>query len=123
MNDYNIEGPKDDDINGSNDNHDLNEINLDEEDNTGRNRTQRNRQSMTSGLPSANNGSGLNRDYWRLLAPHIYPKVSAMGVAEKAGIQMMTEYFEVEASKTTRIRRIRRIRIRIRIRRRRRRNE
>ena len=56
---------------------------------------------MAAGLPSANNGSGLNGDYQRLLAPHICPKVSAMGVAEKAGIQIMKEYFEIEASKLT----------------------
>ena len=28
-------------------------------------------------------------DYWRLFAPHICPKVSAMDVAKKTGIQMM----------------------------------
>ena len=32
---------------------------------------------------------------------HICPTLSAMVVAEQAGIQMMKEYFEIEASKST----------------------
>ena len=55
---------------------------------------------MAGSIPSGN-GSELDGDYWRLLAPYICPKVSAMGVAEQAGIQMIKEYFEIEASKST----------------------
>ena len=56
---------------------------------------------MVPGLPNANNGSGLNGPYWMQLGSHIYPTLSAMIVAEQAGIRMMKEHFETEASKST----------------------
>ena len=85
-NDLNNEGSEDDDTNGSDDNHDPNEINLNEEDITGRNYTRKNRRNMAASIPSGNN-SELDKDYWRLLAPHICPKVSTMSVAEKAAFK------------------------------------
>ena len=55
------------------------------------------RGNMVHGLPSANNGSGLNGSHWS--ASHIYPMLSAMVVAEQAGVRMMKKYFEIEAFK------------------------
>ena len=56
---------------------------------------------MVGGLPNANNEEGLNGPYWQQMGSHICPTVSAMVVAEQAGIRMMKEYFEIEASKST----------------------
>ena len=60
---------------------------------------QGNRQSMVPDLPNANNKEGLNGPHWMMMGSHICPTVSVMGVAEQAEIQMMKEYFEIEASK------------------------
>ena len=102
-NDLNIEESESNNIDGSeyDDNHVPNDIDLGEEDTTVRRHTQRNKQSIAASLPRAIIGSGLDRKYWRQLGLHICPTVSAMGVAEQAGIQMMKEYFEIEASKST----------------------
>ena len=58
---------------------------------------------MVQALPtgSANNGQGLNGPYWQQMGSYICSTLSAMVVAEQAGIQMMKEYFEIEASKST----------------------
>ena len=62
--------------------------------------TQGNRtSSMARGLPSVNNGRGLNGPYWS--ASHICPTLSVMIVAEQGKVQMMKEYFEIEVSKST----------------------
>ena len=85
---------------------DLNDIiQVDENVNTKRRNhnmgTQRNKRSIADGLPSANNGSGLNRDYWSQPGSHIYPMLAEIVVAEQAGMKMMKEYFEIEGSKST----------------------
>ena len=105
--DSEIEESEDDNIDGSedDDNHDTNDIKQVEEDTTVRRRNhnisnQRNRRSMVPALPSANNRTGLNRPYWQI-GLHICPTLSAMVVAEQAGIRMMKEYFKIEASKST----------------------
>ena len=43
---------------------------------------------------------GLNGPHWMQMGSHICPTVLAMGIAEQAGIQMMKEYFKIEASKS-----------------------
>ena len=52
-------------------------------------------------LPRVNNGVGLNGPYWDQIGSHTCPILRAMVVAKQAGIQMMKEYFEIEASKST----------------------
>ena len=78
---------------------DANDIKQGEED-TGAAR-RRSRRSMHRSLPGANNEDALNRDYWNRMASHICPVIGAMVVAEQAGVRMMKEYFEIEASKST----------------------
>ena len=85
-NDPNIEESEDNNIYGPEDdnNHDPNDIDQVEKDNTVRRRThnmgtRRNRQSIVSGLPSTNNGTGLNGTYW--MGPHICPTLSVTVVA------------------------------------------
>ena len=73
-----------------NNSHDTNDIKQVEEVTTVRRRNhnisnRRNRQSMVSGLPSANNGTGLNGTYWQI-GSYICPTLSAMVVAEQAGV-------------------------------------
>ena len=81
------------------DGQDTNNIKQFEED-TGAGK-RRNRRSMIRALPSAKNGTGLNRPYWHQMGSPICPTLLAMVVAEQARIQMMKEYFEIEASKST----------------------
>ena len=88
-----------------NNNGDSNDIGQGEEDFTIRRRnhnmnTQGNRTgNIAPGLPSANNGTGLNGLHW--MKSYICPTLSVMVVTEQAGIRMMKEYFEIEASKST----------------------
>ena len=63
-NDPDIGKPEVDNIDGSDDSHDPNDIDLLEEDNTERRNTQRNRRGIAAGLPSANNGSELDKESW-----------------------------------------------------------
>ena len=56
---------------------------------------------MVPGLPNTNNDEGLKRQHWMQVGSHICPMVSAMEVTEQAGIQMMKEYFKIEAFKST----------------------
>ena len=105
-NEPNIWEPENDNIEGSEDNNDRdsNDIIQVKEDVTTRRKnhgmgTRRNRQSIVPGLPSTNNGSGLNIGYWMQSGSHICPTLAAMIVAEQAGIRMMKEYFKIEASK------------------------
>ena len=56
---------------------------------------------MHHSLAGANNVDALNGPYWNRMGSHIYPIVGAMVVAEQAGVRMMKEYSEIEASKLT----------------------
>ena len=56
---------------------------------------------MHQSVPSANGRDALDGDYWNRIASHICHVVGAMVVAEQAGVRMMKEYFEIEASKST----------------------
>ena len=53
---------------------------------------------MHHSLPGGNGGLG---PYWNEMNSHICPTLGAMVVAKQAGVQMMKEYFEIEASKST----------------------
>ena len=60
------------------------------------------RRSIHRSIPGANNRDALDGNYWNKIASHICPVVvGVMVVAEQAGVQMMKEYFEIEASKST----------------------
>ena len=59
-----------------------------------------NRGNIAPGLPSANNGTWINRQHWIQMGSHICPMISAMVVAEQARIRMTKEYFKIEVSKT-----------------------
>ena len=56
---------------------------------------------MHQSLPSANGRDELDGPRWKLLNSHICPILGAMVVAEQAGVRMMKEYVEIEASKST----------------------
>ena len=81
------------------DSQDTNDIDQHEEL-TGRDRN-RSRRSMHQSLPSANSRNELDGPHWNQLNSHICPILGAMVVTEQAEVQMMKEYFEIEASKST----------------------
>ena len=56
---------------------------------------------MYQSLPSANGRNELDGSHWNQLNSHICPILGAMVIAEQAGVRMMEEYFEIEASKST----------------------
>ena len=58
----------------------------------------RGRRSSHRSLPGGNGRLG---PYWNEMNSHIRPILGAILVAEQAGVQMMKEYFEIEASKST----------------------
>ena len=87
--DNNLDEPEDDD-------QDTNDI--DQSDGlTGRER-QRNKHSSHHSLPGGNGKLG---PCWRTAIAHLCPILGATVTAEQAGVQMMKEYFEIEASKST----------------------
>ena len=90
--DDNVDEPGND---GQNEN-DINQL----EDDTGPVR-RRNRRSMHQSLPRGNNRDKLDGPYWDQVNSHICPILGVMVVAEQAGVQIMKEYFEIEASKST----------------------
>ena len=82
------------------DNHqDTNDIDQHEEF-TGQDR-RRSRHSMYQSLLSPNGRNELNGSHWNQLNYHICSILGAMLVAEQAGVRMMKEYFEIEASKSS----------------------
>ena len=59
--------------------------------------------NTNGGLLDRGNDTGLNEPHWGAEGSwsHTYPMLSAMIVAEQAGVRMMKEYFEIEASEST----------------------
>ena len=97
------QNPEDEEHEGDNvnesggDGQDTNDIKQVEEDTGAGRRRRRSRRSMIQVLPSA----GLNGPYWHQMSSLVCPILAAMVVAKQAGIRMMKEYFEIEASKST----------------------
>ena len=58
---------------------------------------------MIGGLPNRGNDTGLDGPHWRAEGSwsHTCFMLSAIVVAEQVGVQMMKEYFKIEASKST----------------------
>ena len=54
------------------------------------------------GLATRGNNKGLDGNYWSESSwSHTCPMISTMVVAEQAGVRMMKDYFEIEASEST----------------------
>ena len=51
---------------------------------------------MIAGQLNVKTNTGLDRPHWE--SSHTYPILSMMVVVEQAGVQIMKEYFEIEAS-------------------------